>query len=158
MQLLVVLVLKLVECWGVLIQKTLWGRVTNMDSKISLLVYEWPHIKHRIWYMNGLVFPNLCQNWLTFKNILEKSDNFAQNVAQYFTDRYMNGSLFIEKLVFVWSTFKFCDGMSLPKPNLSTPPPVEHTTFLVLIQVFLIFSILISFYAIIEMFVEDPKI
>ena len=41
-------------------------------SKISLLVYEWPLIKCKIWYMNGAIFkiwPNLSQNWLKFKKI-----------------------------------------------------------------------------------------
>ena len=30
-----------------------------MDSKISLLVFEWPLIKYKIWYMNGSIFQNL---------------------------------------------------------------------------------------------------
>ena len=33
----------------------------------------------------------------------------------------MNGLLFLEKLVFVWSTYKFRGGTSLPKSNMSTP-------------------------------------
>ena len=44
---------------GYLVQKTLQGCAANMGSKISLLVYEWPLIKGKIWYMNGSIF----QNW-----------------------------------------------------------------------------------------------
>ena len=112
---------------GYLVQKTLRGCAANMGSKISLLVYEWPLIKCKIWYMNGLIFQkfrNLSQNWLKFKKILEKSGDFVQNLAKNWTDWYMNGSLFLEKLVLVWVyTFKFRGGTSLPRPNLSTPPP-----------------------------------
>ena len=36
--------------------ETLGGCATNMGSKISLLVYEWPLIKCKIWYMNGSIF------------------------------------------------------------------------------------------------------
>ena len=36
-----------------LVQKTLRGCAANMRSKISLLVYEWPLIKCKIWYTNG---------------------------------------------------------------------------------------------------------
>ena len=41
---------------GYLVQKTIRGCAANMGSKISLLVYEWPLIKCKIWYMNGLIF------------------------------------------------------------------------------------------------------
>ena len=83
-----------------------------------------PCIKRKIWYINGQLFkivPNLSQNWLKFKKILEKSGDFAQNLSQNRADWYMNVLIFLEKLVFVWSTFKFRGGTSLPKPNLSTP-------------------------------------
>ena len=39
-------------------QKTLQGCAANMGSKISLLVYEWPLIKCKIWYTNGSSFKN----------------------------------------------------------------------------------------------------
>ena len=52
------------------------------------------------------ISPNLSQNWLKFQKILEKSGDFAQNLAQNWSDWYMNGSLFIEKLVFVWVFFQ----------------------------------------------------
>ena len=41
---------------GYSVQKTLRGCATNMGSKISLLVYEWPLIKCQILYMNGSIF------------------------------------------------------------------------------------------------------
>ena len=49
---------------------------------------------------------NLKWNWLKFKKILEKSGDFDQNLAQNWTSWYMNGSLFLEKLVFVWVYFQ----------------------------------------------------
>ena len=65
------------------------------------------------------IWPNLSQNWPKFKKILEKIGNFVQNLAQNWANWYMNGLLFLEKLVFVYgSTFKF---VAAPKPNLSTP-------------------------------------
>ena len=67
------------------------------------------------------IFLNLSLNWLKFKKILEKSGDFAQNLAQNWSGWYMNGSLFLEKLVFVWFTFKFRSRTSLPKSNLSIP-------------------------------------
>ena len=69
--------------------------------------------KSASWYMNGSIFqifPNLSQNWLKFKKILEKLGDFAQNLAQNWGDWYMNGSLFFLffffKLVFVWIYFQ----------------------------------------------------
>ena len=46
---------------GYLVQKTQGGCAANMGSKISLLVYEWPLIKCKIWYMNGSIFQNLAK-------------------------------------------------------------------------------------------------
>ena len=37
-------------------KQTLWGRGANMGGKISLLVYQWPHAKCKIWYMNESIF------------------------------------------------------------------------------------------------------
>ena len=41
-------------------------------------------------------------NWLKSKKILEKSGDFIQNLTQNWADWYMNGSIFLEKLGFVW--------------------------------------------------------
>ena len=61
---------------GYSVQKTLRGRAANMGSKISLLLYECPLKKCRIWYMNGSIFQNfpkfepklgrLVYEWVTF--------------------------------------------------------------------------------------------
>ena len=61
----------------VLSTKDSTGMCPNMSSKISHLVYEWPLIKGKIWYMNGLIFPIFP--------ILEKSGDFAQNWAKWIT-------------------------------------------------------------------------
>ena len=71
------------------------------------------------------IFPNLSQNWFKFKKILEKSGDFAQNLAKK-----------LGQLVYKWVTFSWkigvCmdllsnyGGTSQPIPNLSTstPPP-----------------------------------
>ena len=65
----------------------------------------------------GWFFKSL-QNLLKFKEKFWKLGDFAQNWAKW----YMNGSLFLENLVFVWSTFKIHSGTSLPKPNLNISP------------------------------------
>ena len=66
--------------------------------KIQNLVYEW---------VNFPKFGQICsQNWLKFKKILETIGNFVQNLAQNWADWYMNGLLFLEKLVFVWVYFQ----------------------------------------------------
>ena len=38
----------------------------DMDSKVSLSVYEWPFKTCNIWYVNGLIFQNLSQTWIKF--------------------------------------------------------------------------------------------
>ena len=76
--------------------------------------------------MNGSIFQNLAnlnlsQNWLKFKKILEKIGNFVQNLAQNWANWYMNGLLFLEKLVFVWVYFQIRGGT---KTKLEYPPNV----------------------------------
>ena len=101
---------------GYLIQKTLRGRATIMGSKISLTVYQ----------SSTLI---LCKTglWYKFKKIGGGGEmgNFGQNLAQNLPDWYMNGSLFLWRLVFVWIQFQIPSGISLRKPNLSSPPPPE---------------------------------
>ena len=76
---------------GYSVQKTLLVRAANMGSKISLLVYEWPRVKCRIWYMNGCIF----QKCLKFNKVLEKLGDLAQNLAQNWANWYLNESLFL---------------------------------------------------------------
>ena len=110
---------------GYSVQKTLRGCATNMSSKISLLVYEQPLIKSKIWYMNESIFKNFPKFDPILAQSLGKSGDFTQNLAKK-----------LSKLVYEWvnfswknwrlygSTFKFCRGTSLPKPNLVPPCPV----------------------------------
>ena len=89
------------------------------------------------WYMNdplenakfgiwmGRCFkisPNWSQNWLKFKKILEKSGDFAQNLMQNWSNWYMKGSLFLEKLVFVWVYFRIL------RWNIPTKTKLEYPT------------------------------
>ena len=63
------------------------------------------------------ILPNLsqkCGNWGG------KKGNFGRNLAQNQIDLYMNGSLFLGKLVYVWVKFQILSGKSLPKVNLTT--------------------------------------
>ena len=76
--------------------------------KMQNLVYEW---------VNFSKFPNVEP---ILAEILEKSGDFAQNLAPKWADWYMNGSLFLKNWYLHGSTFKFCGGTSLPKPNLGT--------------------------------------
>ena len=48
--------------------------------------------------------------------------SFGQNLAKNQAEWYMNGSLFLGELVFVWVQFHIPSGTSLPEPNLSYPP------------------------------------
>ena len=84
---------------GYLVQKTLQGCATNMGSKISLLVYEWPLIKCTIWYMNGLIFQNLAKfgsNLRKFCTKLVICSKFGQKLGQ---------------LVYEWVTFSWKTGI-----------------------------------------------
>ena len=80
------------------------------------LVYEW---------VNFSKFgQNLSQNWLKFKKILEKIGYFVQNLAQNWADWYMNGLLFLEKLVFVWVYFQIPWRHIPTKTKLDYPPGI----------------------------------
>ena len=68
------------------------------------------------------IFPNLSQNWLKSNKIYEKSGDFAQYLAQNWFDWYMNGSLFLEKLVFVWVYFQIPLRHIPTKTKLEYPP------------------------------------
>ena len=65
--------------------------------------------------------------WLKFKKILEKSGDFAQNLAKNWTDWYMNGLLFLEKLVFVWVYFQIPWRHIPTNTKLEYPPGTEQT-------------------------------
>ena len=76
------------------------------------LVYDWVDF-FKIW-------PNLSQNWLKFKKILEKIGNFVQNLAQNWVDWFMNGLRFLEKVVFVWVYFQ------IPWRHIRTKTKLEY--------------------------------
>ena len=115
--------------WGTQYKRH-YGDVQPTYSKISLLVYEWPLIRKQ----------NLVYEWVNFykfepklaqilKIFLEKSGDFAQNLTQNGSNWYINGSLFLEKKLYLYgSTFKFRVGTSLPKPKLSTPVGTDWLT------------------------------
>ena len=110
---------------GYLVQKTLRGCAANMGSKISLLVYEWPIIKCKIWYMNGSIFSKFGQIWAKIGSNLRK---FWKKLVILFKIwpkigpiGILMGYFFLKNWYLYGSTFKFCGGTSLPKPNLSTP-------------------------------------
>ena len=84
--------------------------------KMQNLVYEWVDFSKF-----GQI---LSQNWLKFKKILEKIGNFVQNLAQNWAGWYMNGLLFLEKLVFVWVYFQIPWRHIPTKTKLEYPPRV----------------------------------
>ena len=83
-------------------------------SKCKNLVYEWVDFSKfaQIWAKIG---SNLRKFW-------KKSSDFAQNLVQNWSNWYMNGSLFLEKLVFVRGLLSN-SAVAHPyqKPILSTP-------------------------------------
>ena len=57
---------------------------------------------------------NLVYKWIDFSKfgqiwakIVEEIGNFVRNLAPNWADWYMNGLLFLEKLVFVWNPIYF---------------------------------------------------
>ena len=76
--------------------------------------------------MNGLTFQNFSKfepilACLKSKKILEKSGDLAQNWA----DWYINGSLFLEKWVFVWVYFQILQ-QHIPTKLEHPPPRFKH--------------------------------
>ena len=69
--------------------------------------------------MKGLIFQNLKK----FKTILEILANFAQNLAQIKANWYMNGSLFLKKLLFVWVYVQTLWQYISTKTKLAPPSP-----------------------------------
>ena len=80
------------------VQKTLRGCATNICSKSSLLVYEWPLIKCKIWYMNGPIF----KNFLKFEPKYWKNLMICSKVAPK-----------LHQLVYGWVTFKWKIGICM---------------------------------------------
>ena len=76
-----------------------WACAANMGSKISLLVYEWPLIKCKIWYMNGLIFQNFPKYEPKLAQIYE---NFGK--IEWF---WSNFGAKLVWLVYEWVTFSW---------------------------------------------------
>ena len=77
--------------------------------------------------MNGLIFqkipkfePKLAQIYENFGKIGWFCSNFGQKLDWLV---YEWVTFFLKNWYLYGSTFKFRGGTSLPKPNLSTPPP-----------------------------------
>ena len=111
---------------GYLVQKILRGCAANMGSKISLWYMNDPlkNAKSDIWMGRFFkIWPNLSQNWLKFKKILEKIGNFVQNLGQNFWPiGIWMGYFFLEKLVFVWVYFQI-PWAAHPYQNQTWVPP-----------------------------------
>ena len=77
-------------------------------------VYEWVDFSQfgQIWAKIG---SNLRKFW-------KKIGNFVKNLAQNWADWYMNGLLFLEKLVFVWVYFQILWQHIPTKTKLEYPP------------------------------------
>ena len=88
--------------------------------KMQNLLYEWVN------------FQNCPKFDAKFKEILEKLGNFAQNLAQKWANWYMNGSLFLEKLVLVWVNFQILQYVPT-KTNLDYLPSSIHTKWFKLV-------------------------
>ena len=111
---------------GYSVQKTLWKHAANMGSKISLLVYEWPLIKCRIWYMNGSIFqtfpkfqPKLAQIFKKFGKIRQFCSKFGPKLGW---------------VVYEWVTFSckigICMGL-LSQWHIPTKTKLEYPQALV---------------------------
>ena len=71
--------------------------------------------------MNGSIF----QNFPKFEPKFWKSGDFAQNLAENWSNWYMNESLVFEKLVFVWVYFQILWRRIPTKTELEYPLGAE---------------------------------
>ena len=80
---------------------------------------------------------NLCQiltnDVISIKKMLTESKKFGKMHGTIGT--YINGPLFLEKLVYVWFYFQILNGTFLPKPNQTWVPlgSLKQACFLILI-------------------------
>ena len=93
-------------------------------------MYEWVDFSKvpQIWAKIG---SNLRKFW-------KKSGDFALNLAKNWTDWYMNGSLFLEKLVFAWVYFQILWRHIPTKTKIEYPPvqvsdntPILHSSIVI---------------------------
>ena len=154
-------------CWNVPSLKmrlcSYWGGVDGSSQ------YKRPYrdvpptwvAKSTSWYMNdplqnakfGIwmcqcfqICPNLGQNWLKFNKIFEKLGYFAHNLAKNWTDWCMNGSLFLEILVFEWVYFQILWWHIPTKTKLEYPlGPSVTCLFVCLICLYILTDLTIIF-------------
>ena len=110
-----------------------------MGSKISLLVYEWPLIKCKIWFSKlsqiwAKILSDLSQNWLIRKFWKNQVISLKIRPKIEPIGTWM-GHFFLKNWYLYRSTFKFHGNLSLPKPNLCTPPGLQLFVYLVTIQI-----------------------
>ena len=74
-------------------------------------------------FMSHVIFPIYSIIWA---KIWKKNCHFVQNLAQNWADWYMNGLLFLEKLVFVWVYFQIPWRHIPTKTKLEYPPGFGH--------------------------------
>ena len=88
----------------------IWAKIGSKKKKIGknrvILLKIWPKTE-------------LISIWMAWK-IGICMGLLSNSVAQNWTNWYMNG---LKNWYLYGSTFKFCGGTSLPKPNLNTPHP-----------------------------------
>ena len=102
---------------GYSVKRTLRGHATNMGSNSKN--------KPLCIWTTSYKMQNLVNIWVGFQN-------FAQNLAQNWTDWYMHASLFLEKLVFVWVYFQIWQGHEAYQNQTCVPSPRAKISMLCL--------------------------
>ena len=96
------------------------GCAANMGSKISLLVYELPFIKCRIWYMNGSIFQNLTKFELKLAQILRKFWKNQVILLKIWSKIGLIG-------IYIWVHFSWRIGICMGlHSNFAATPPYQN--------------------------------
>ena len=97
--------------------------------KTQNLVYEWVDFSQfsQIWAKIGSNLRKFLKNRAILLKIWE-------NLVQNWADWYINGSLFLEKLVFVWVYFQISRRHIPTKTKVEYPPPGELDGHYILIM------------------------
>ena len=115
-----------------------------MCSKINLLVYEWPLIKWKIWYINGSIFPNLSQYWLKFKKIFKRLGELAQIWPKIGPIGIRLGHFFLKNWYMYGSTFKFPAARPFQNQTWVPPPGRRHQSVLVVLSGLFLVTLIIN--------------
>ena len=97
------------------------GCAANMGNKISLLIYKWPFIKCKIWFINGLIFQNLPKFEPKLAQIWEHSGEI-----KWFWSKFGPK---LSWLVYEWVTFSWKTSicMGLLSNSVATHPYQNQT-------------------------------